>query len=107
MSFRTSISSLREQAAASTPPQLVRCAARLCGGDEVLQLASTRVTPRLHQPEEEIAYGPACWLWDYLRRSGGWPEMALCLQRALLRCLQRALLRCLQRALLRCLQCHL
>ncbi len=23
-----------------------------------------------HKPEEEIAYGPACWLWDYLRRSG-------------------------------------
>ena len=22
-----------------------------------------------HTPEEEIAYGPACWLWDYLRRS--------------------------------------
>lgn len=21
-------------------------------------------------PEEEIAQGPACWLWDYLRRSG-------------------------------------
>ena len=21
-------------------------------------------------PEEEIARGPACWLWDYLRRSG-------------------------------------
>lgn len=20
--------------------------------------------------EEEIAQGPACWLWDYLRRSG-------------------------------------
>lgn len=20
-------------------------------------------------PEEEILYGPACWLWDYLRRS--------------------------------------
>ncbi|MCZ6675635.1 MAG: NAD(+) synthase [Candidatus Poribacteria bacterium] len=25
---------------------------------------------RYHSPEEEIAYGPACWLWDYLRRSG-------------------------------------
>jgi len=25
---------------------------------------------RYHLPEEEIAYGPACWLWDYLRRSG-------------------------------------
>ncbi|EGX93075.1 glutamine-dependent NAD(+) synthetase synthase [Cordyceps militaris CM01] len=26
--------------------------------------------PRYHLPEEEIALGPACWLWDYLRRSG-------------------------------------
>lgn len=25
--------------------------------------------PRYHSPEEEIALGPACWLWDYLRRS--------------------------------------
>ncbi|KAI0955406.1 glutamine-dependent NAD(+) synthetase [Taiwanofungus camphoratus] len=24
---------------------------------------------RYHRPEEEIAMGPACWLWDYLRRS--------------------------------------
>lgn len=23
-----------------------------------------------HIPEEEIAFGPALWLWDYLRRSG-------------------------------------
>lgn len=26
--------------------------------------------PRIHVPEEEIALGPACWLWDYLRRCG-------------------------------------
>ncbi|KAI8072698.1 hypothetical protein BC940DRAFT_339223 [Gongronella butleri] len=25
--------------------------------------------PHYHTPEEEIALGPACWLWDYLRRS--------------------------------------
>lgn len=25
--------------------------------------------PSFHKPEEEIALGPACWLWDYLRRS--------------------------------------
>lgn len=25
---------------------------------------------KYHSPEEEIAYGPSCWLWDYLRRSG-------------------------------------
>lgn len=25
---------------------------------------------RIHSPEEECALGPACWMWDYLRRSG-------------------------------------
>lgn len=28
------------------------------------------VPVRLHTPEEECGMGPACWLWDYLRRSG-------------------------------------
>lgn len=27
------------------------------------------IEPRYHLPEEEIALGPACWMWDYLRRS--------------------------------------
>lgn len=27
------------------------------------------VEARYHKPEEEIALGPGCWLWDYLRRS--------------------------------------
>lgn len=27
-------------------------------------------SPCRHLPEEEIALGPAAWLWDYLRRSG-------------------------------------
>lgn len=27
------------------------------------------IEPRYHLPEEEIAMGPACWMWDYLRRS--------------------------------------
>lgn len=30
---------------------------------------SPPLEPRIHKPEEEIALGPACWLWDYLRRS--------------------------------------
>nr|POE63560.1 putative glutamine-dependent nad(+) synthetase [Quercus suber] len=30
---------------------------------------SAAIEPRYHLPEEEIALGPACWLWDYLRRS--------------------------------------
>ena len=32
--------------------------------------SSVPIEPRTHAPEEEIALGPACWLWDYLRRSG-------------------------------------
>ncbi|RDW93104.1 glutamine-dependent NAD(+) synthetase [Aspergillus mulundensis] len=31
---------------------------------------SETLVPRYHAPEEEVALGPACWLWDYLRRSG-------------------------------------
>ena len=31
---------------------------------------SPKIVPSYHEPEEEIALGPACWLWDYLRRSG-------------------------------------
>ncbi|ELR08005.1 glutamine-dependent NAD(+) synthetase [Pseudogymnoascus destructans] len=30
---------------------------------------SPEIAIKYHLPEEEIAYGPACWLWDYLRRS--------------------------------------
>ncbi len=29
-----------------------------------------KINPHYHIPEEEIALGPGCWLWDYLRRSG-------------------------------------
>lgn len=29
---------------------------------------SPQIELRYHIPEEEIALGPACWLWDYLRR---------------------------------------
>ena len=31
---------------------------------------SPKIVPHYYIPEEEIALGPACWLWDYLRRSG-------------------------------------
>lgn len=31
--------------------------------------SSRPIETRYHTPEEEIALGPACWLWDYLRRS--------------------------------------
>jgi NAD+ synthase (glutamine-hydrolysing) len=31
---------------------------------------SVPIVAKIHSAEEEIALGPACWLWDYLRRSG-------------------------------------
>ncbi|OEU06739.1 glutamine-dependent NAD(+) synthetase with GAT domain-containing protein [Fragilariopsis cylindrus CCMP1102] len=45
--------------------------------DHVRLLSSTRnkklnksIDVHYHLPEEECCFGPACWLWDYLRRSG-------------------------------------
>ncbi|XP_061612208.1 glutamine-dependent NAD(+) synthetase isoform X4 [Phyllopteryx taeniolatus] len=42
----------------------------LSGNDDTCLPTSQAITRRLHTPEEEISLGPACWLWDYLRRSG-------------------------------------
>lgn len=40
-------------------------------GDLSIELTpSPEITIFHHSPSEEIALGPACWLWDYLRRSG-------------------------------------
>ena len=41
----------------------------LCSDNPALQV-SQPVRMRLEKPEEEISLGPACWMWDYLRRSG-------------------------------------
>ncbi|KAH7924291.1 glutamine-dependent NAD(+) synthetase with GAT domain-containing protein [Leucogyrophana mollusca] len=38
-------------------------------GESTLGLELKLHGARFHLPEEEIALGPACWLWDYLRRS--------------------------------------
>ncbi|KAI9457177.1 hypothetical protein HD554DRAFT_2207240 [Boletus coccyginus] len=38
-------------------------------GERTLCLEVTLHEAKFHRPEEEIALGPACWLWDYLRRS--------------------------------------
>ncbi|KAF8433258.1 hypothetical protein L210DRAFT_3623180 [Boletus edulis BED1] len=38
-------------------------------GERTLGLEVTLHEAHFHRPEEEIALGPACWLWDYLRRS--------------------------------------
>lgn len=67
VSYRAAISSLREQASSIAPPALVNLDFRLCRAVGAVDPAKP---VRFHAPEEEIALGPACWLWDYLRRSG-------------------------------------
>ncbi|XP_061526589.1 glutamine-dependent NAD(+) synthetase isoform X2 [Phycodurus eques] len=42
----------------------------LSSNDDICLPTSQPITWHLHTPEEEISLGPACWLWDYLRRSG-------------------------------------
>lgn len=37
--------------------------------DDISIPSAEPIDVRYHTPEEEISLGPACWLWDYLRRS--------------------------------------
>lgn len=55
----------------SPPPPRIRVRHALCRAvDPPLFPTQAVPGPRIHSPEEEIAFGPAAWLWDYLRRSG-------------------------------------
>eukprot|EP00929_Paragymnodinium_shiwhaense_P050149 TRINITY_DN25276_c0_g1_i1.p1 TRINITY_DN25276_c0_g1~~TRINITY_DN25276_c0_g1_i1.p1 ORF type:complete len:777 (+),score=137.91 TRINITY_DN25276_c0_g1_i1:84-2414(+) len=56
---------------ASSTPTVPRVHADFCCCDPspLLACPSTPVQPRIHDPMEEIAFGPSAWLWDYLRRS--------------------------------------
>jgi NAD+ synthase (glutamine-hydrolysing) len=74
-SYRASIPSTGVQAAAEAADQFPESFVIVT--DQTLLLpAKHPLTPtapcsRLqHCPEEECCLGPACWLWDYLRRSG-------------------------------------
>ncbi|KAK3881782.1 hypothetical protein Pcinc_013812 [Petrolisthes cinctipes] len=42
----------------------------LSNDDDIFLPSCAPIDVTLPTPEEEIMYGPACWLWDYLRRSG-------------------------------------
>ncbi|XP_048132848.1 glutamine-dependent NAD(+) synthetase isoform X1 [Rhodamnia argentea] len=69
-SFRGSISSFQEQASAKTKVPSVAAPYNLCQSFHLRMCLSGPLKIKYHSPEEEIALGPGCWLWDYLRRSG-------------------------------------
>eukprot|EP00928_Gymnodinium_smaydae_P098103 TRINITY_DN9046_c0_g5_i1.p1 TRINITY_DN9046_c0_g5~~TRINITY_DN9046_c0_g5_i1.p1 ORF type:complete len:796 (-),score=201.07 TRINITY_DN9046_c0_g5_i1:86-2389(-) len=61
----------RSYQASSTPTvPRVETDFRLCAADPMREMPTAPIQPRIHDPMEEIAYGPSAWLWDYLRRSG-------------------------------------
>ena len=68
-SKRGAIISRMVQASQSDPVPRISAGFDLTVEDSSCSPSST-IDVTYHKPEEEIAYGPACWLWDYLRRSG-------------------------------------
>lgn len=72
-SYRASVSSRMEQASGVRRLPTVE-APSFClgtpGANYVTHPPTLSQALKIHSPEEECALGPACWLWDYLRRSG-------------------------------------
>ncbi|XP_057968427.1 glutamine-dependent NAD(+) synthetase isoform X2 [Malania oleifera] len=69
-SLRGSISSFQEQASSKLIIPSVSAPYKLCQPFNLKVPLSSPIKIGYHSPEEEIAFGPGCWLWDYLRRSG-------------------------------------
>ena len=70
-SLRASVVSRNNQAAVTPPMHKIIVDFTLTVPSTApIYAAANPIQPLIHSPEEEIAYGPACWLWDYLRRSG-------------------------------------
>ncbi|KAI4220279.1 MAG: hypothetical protein LQ349_008131, partial [Xanthoria aureola] len=70
-SFRSSPSRGLQSQHAQKYPRInldVRLSKRVEDHDYQLQGQSEPIDLKYHAPEEEIALGGACWLWDYLRR---------------------------------------
>ncbi|KAF1323399.1 Nad+ synthetase, partial [Globisporangium splendens] len=71
-SYRGAFSSRSEQASSlDTVIPKINVNFSLCHDESAFVRPTAPIDVKYHDPEEEIALGPACWLWDYLRRSGG------------------------------------
>ncbi|KAM9302411.1 glutamine-dependent NAD(+) synthetase isoform 1-T1 [Gastrophryne carolinensis] len=68
-SYRAHTSSRCISASRVTPFHRVHVDFSLSSFDDVYTPTSEPMQWKYHSPEEEMSLGPACWLWDYLRRS--------------------------------------
>ena len=70
-SYRASIPSLGIQAANICKYHITETNVFVLSNYEKEGIPSDPIKePRYHTTEEECCLGPACWLWDYLRRTG-------------------------------------
>ncbi|XP_044115920.1 glutamine-dependent NAD(+) synthetase isoform X2 [Neovison vison] len=67
-SHRAEISSRNLAASKVSPYPRVKVDFALSCREDLLELPSEPIEWTYHSPEEEISLGPACWLWDFLRR---------------------------------------
>lgn len=68
--YRMSLRSRSSSAASAVSYERIKVDFRLSAANDLLTQISSPLEWHYHKAEEEIALGPACWLWDYLRRSG-------------------------------------
>uniref|UniRef100_A0A6J0SU63 Glutamine-dependent NAD(+) synthetase n=2 Tax=Pogona vitticeps TaxID=103695 RepID=A0A6J0SU63_9SAUR len=68
-SYRAEISSRNLEASKVTPYGRIKVHFALSCSDDIRTPTSEPVQWKYHSLAEEISLGPACWLWDYLRRS--------------------------------------
>ena len=67
--FRNAFTSVRLDSSAANIYPRIRVDFKLTH-DTVDVAITNPISVNYATPEEEICYGPACWMWDYLRRSG-------------------------------------
>ncbi|EDV26390.1 uncharacterized protein TRIADDRAFT_54321 [Trichoplax adhaerens] len=67
--YRNAMTSVRLHSSAATSYPRIRVDFKLTH-DTIDVMLTNPATVDYATPEEEICYGPACWMWDYLRRSG-------------------------------------
>ncbi|XP_045039340.2 glutamine-dependent NAD(+) synthetase isoform X2 [Desmodus rotundus] len=68
-SYRAEISSRNLAASRVSPYPRVKVDFALSCHEDLLEPLSEPVEWKYHSVSEEISLGPACWLWDFLRRS--------------------------------------
>uniref|UniRef100_A0A803Y7T3 Glutamine-dependent NAD(+) synthetase n=1 Tax=Meleagris gallopavo TaxID=9103 RepID=A0A803Y7T3_MELGA len=68
-SYRAEISSRNLAASKVNPFPRIKVNFALSCSDDLAVPICVPIQWKHHSPEEEICLGPACWLWDYLRRS--------------------------------------